>query len=136
MNAQSPFKTADLSAPVLAKPDLSGHDIVAPIPADFRLQSGEKLEQADVIARVYGPANAPVVVAAGGISAGRVLFAAMVACGAWYVQFRLFRTNGLLWSLAACSTAVPLIDRLLPGAHYSWPALPRAADPTPAAQAA
>ena len=48
--------------------------------------------------------------------AGRVLFAALVAFGAWYVQFRLFRTNGLLWSLAACSTIVPLIDRLLPGA--------------------
>ncbi len=52
--------------------------------------------------------------------AGRVLFAAMVAFGAWYVQFRLFRTNGLLWSLAACSTAVPLIDWLLPGSRYSW----------------
>ena len=43
--------------------------------------------------------------------AGRVLFAALVAFGAWYIQFRLFRTNGLLWSLAACSTIVPLIDR-------------------------
>ena len=52
--------------------------------------------------------------------AGRVLFAAMVAFGGWYVQFRLFRTNGLLWSLAACSMAVPLIDRLLPGSRYSW----------------
>jgi len=52
--------------------------------------------------------------------AGRVLFAAMVALGAWYVQYRLFRTNGLLWSLAAFSTAVPLIDRLLPGRRYSW----------------
>jgi Na+-transporting NADH:ubiquinone oxidoreductase subunit NqrB len=52
--------------------------------------------------------------------AGRVVFAAMVAFGAWYVQFRLFRTNGLLWSLAACSMAVTLIDRLLPGSRYSW----------------
>ena len=52
--------------------------------------------------------------------AGRVLFAALVAFGAWYVQFRLFRTNGLLWSLAACSMTVPLIDRLLPGDRYSW----------------
>jgi Na+-transporting NADH:ubiquinone oxidoreductase subunit NqrB len=52
--------------------------------------------------------------------AGRVLFAALVAFGAWYVQFRLFRTNGLLWSLAACSLVVPLIDRVLPGAKYSW----------------
>jgi enediyne biosynthesis protein E5 len=52
--------------------------------------------------------------------AGRVLFAALVAFGAWYVQFRLFRTNGLLWSLAACSMAVPLIDWLLPGKRYAW----------------
>jgi Na+-transporting NADH:ubiquinone oxidoreductase subunit NqrB len=52
--------------------------------------------------------------------AGRLLFAALVAVGAWYVQFRLFRTNGLLWSLAACSIAVPAIDRLLPGRRYSW----------------
>ena len=51
---------------------------------------------------------------------GRVVFAALVACGAWYVQFRLFRTNGLLWSLAACSTLVPLIDRLAPGSRYAW----------------
>jgi Na+-transporting NADH:ubiquinone oxidoreductase subunit NqrB len=52
--------------------------------------------------------------------AGRVLFAALVAVGGWYVQFRLFRTNGLLWSLAACSLTVPLIDSILPGARYSW----------------
>jgi Na+-transporting NADH:ubiquinone oxidoreductase subunit NqrB len=52
--------------------------------------------------------------------AGRVLFAALVAFGAWYVQFRLFRTNGLLWSLAVCSVAVPVIDRLVPGARYAW----------------
>ena len=52
--------------------------------------------------------------------AGRALFAALVAFGGWYVQFRLFRTNGLLWSLAAFSLAVPLIDRLLPGARYTW----------------
>ena len=52
--------------------------------------------------------------------AGRVLFAALVACGAWYVQFRLFRTNGLLWSLATFSLMVPLIDRVLPGTKYAW----------------
>jgi enediyne biosynthesis protein E5 len=52
--------------------------------------------------------------------AGRILFAFLVAAGAWFVQFRLFRTNGLLWSLALWSLAVPLIDRLLPGRHYVW----------------
>jgi Na+-translocating ferredoxin:NAD+ oxidoreductase RnfD subunit len=52
--------------------------------------------------------------------AGRNLFAALVALGAWWVQFGLFRTNGLLWSLAAFSLAVPLIDWLLPGERYAW----------------
>ena len=52
--------------------------------------------------------------------AGRIVFALLVACGAWYVQFRLFRTNGLLWSLATFSMTVPLIDWLLPGTRYEW----------------
>jgi Na+-transporting NADH:ubiquinone oxidoreductase subunit NqrB len=52
--------------------------------------------------------------------AGRILFATLVAYGAWDVQFRLFRTNGLLWSLALFALAVPLIDWLLPGARYRW----------------
>jgi Na+-transporting NADH:ubiquinone oxidoreductase subunit NqrB len=52
---------------------------------------------------------------------GRVLFAALVAFGGWYVQFRLFRTNGLLWSLAGCSMLVPLINRVVPGLRYVWP---------------
>lgn len=52
--------------------------------------------------------------------AGRIVFALLVACGAWYVQFRLFRTNGPLWSLALLSMTVPLIDWLLPGTRYQW----------------
>jgi Na+-transporting NADH:ubiquinone oxidoreductase subunit NqrB len=52
--------------------------------------------------------------------AGRIVFACLVATGAWYVQFGLFRTNGLFWSLALCAMAVPLIDRLLPGVRYAW----------------
>jgi Na+-transporting NADH:ubiquinone oxidoreductase subunit NqrB len=51
---------------------------------------------------------------------GRVLFALLVALGAGFVQFVLFRPNGLLWSLAAFSLAVPLIDRVLPGTRYQW----------------
>lgn len=56
--------------------------------------------------------------------AGRLLFAALVAIGAYVVQFWLFRTNGLLWSLAVCSLAVPTIDRLLPGRRYDWRSSP------------
>ena len=51
---------------------------------------------------------------------GRLLFAALVAAGAYYVQFRLFRTNGLLWSLALCSFVVPLLDWRFPGERYTW----------------
>jgi enediyne biosynthesis protein E5 len=66
---------------------------------------------------------------------GRVLFAALVAFGAWYVQFRLFRTNGLLWSLAACSAMVPLIDRFVPGPRYAWKSRPTST-PAPVLRAA
>jgi enediyne biosynthesis protein E5 len=52
--------------------------------------------------------------------AGRILFALLVAYGAWYVQSRLFRTNGLLWSLACFSMTVPVIDWMLPGTRYEW----------------
>ena len=52
--------------------------------------------------------------------AGRIIFAALVALGAAFVQFKLFRTNGLLWSLAVFSLAGPLLDRLLRGALYDW----------------
>jgi Na+-translocating ferredoxin:NAD+ oxidoreductase RnfD subunit len=52
--------------------------------------------------------------------AGRIIFASLVATGAAYIQFRLFRTNGLIWSLAGCSVLVPLIDRVLPAGRYTW----------------
>lgn len=50
---------------------------------------------------------------------GRVFFGALVATGAAYVQFRLFRPNGALWSLALCSLLVPLIDLLFPATRKS-----------------
>lgn len=52
--------------------------------------------------------------------AGRILFAGIVAFGAWYIQFRLFRTNGAIWSLAICSLFVPVIDLILRGSRYAW----------------
>ncbi len=51
---------------------------------------------------------------------GRILFAALVAWGAWYIQFRMFRTNGLLWSLAFWSILIPVMDWILPGTRYEW----------------
>lgn len=56
--------------------------------------------------------------------AGRIAFAALVALGAYAWQFMLFRPNGLLWSLAVCSLAVPVLDRLRPGPRYQWRPVP------------
>lgn len=52
--------------------------------------------------------------------AGRVLFALLVALGAGFIHFVLYRPNGLILSLAFLSPAVPLIDLLLPGRRYVW----------------
>lgn len=56
--------------------------------------------------------------------AGRMVFAILVALGGWWWQFRMFGTNGLLWSLAVCSLLTPLIDFLLPARRYTWPGVP------------
>ena len=56
--------------------------------------------------------------------AGRVVYASLVALGAAFVQFGLYRPNGLLWSLVCCAVMVPLIDRLFPGTRYQWNASP------------
>ncbi len=52
--------------------------------------------------------------------AGRILFGMLVASLAGFIQLGLYRTNGMLWSLAILSMAVPLVDRLLPGPRYEW----------------
>lgn len=52
--------------------------------------------------------------------AGRIIYALCVALAALYVQFGLFRPNGLLWGLIACTPLVPLLDHLFPGARYVW----------------
>lgn len=56
--------------------------------------------------------------------AGRILFALLVALGAGFVHFVLYRPNGLILSLFFLSPVVPLIDRLLPGERYAWRPLP------------
>lgn len=62
--------------------------------------------------------------------AGRILFALLVALGAGFVHFVLYRPNGLLLSLAFLSPLVPLLDLLLPGERYAWRR--SAPDPIPA----
>ena len=63
--------------------------------------------------------------------AGRLVFALLVALGAAFVPFVLYRTNGLLWSLALLSPIVPVLDVLLPGRKHAWPAAPPRAERAP-----
>jgi homoserine O-acetyltransferase len=48
----------------------AGRDVHAPIPPDFRLESGERLTAAQIVGRLHG-AGGPLVVVAGGISSDR-----------------------------------------------------------------
>ncbi|MDJ0848264.1 MAG: DUF2330 domain-containing protein [Myxococcota bacterium] len=56
--------------------------------------------------------------------AGRLVYVAIVALGAAFVQYGLYRSNGLLWSLACAAPFVPLLDRLFPGPAPTWGAAP------------
>ena len=49
----------------------AGRDVRAAIPDDFRLESGQRLAATDVVGRLHGLADGPLVVVAGGISSGR-----------------------------------------------------------------
>ena len=53
--------------------------------------------------------------------AGRVLYAAMVAGFAFYLQHGLWKQNALIWSLFLLSPLVPLIDRIFKAPPYHWP---------------
>lgn len=69
-------------------------DIAVEIPAAFRLQSGEKLGQRQVVGRLHGRVGAPLIVVAGGISAGRFVHRT--------------ETNGLGWWSGAVSIRGPI----------------------------
>jgi len=61
------------AAATQARADDGGCDVLVPIGRDFRLESGATLPDGQVRLRRYGPVEAPVVVVAGGISAGRLV---------------------------------------------------------------
>ncbi|HEU4724272.1 MAG TPA: RnfABCDGE type electron transport complex subunit D [Candidatus Eisenbacteria bacterium] len=50
----------------------------------------------------------------------RFLFGALVAAGAAFVAFVLFRPSGPIWSLVVLSPLVPFLDRIFPGRRYEW----------------
>ena len=69
-------------------------DVVVDIPRDFRLLSGERLGQTTLKGRLHGREGAPLVIVAGGISAGRFVHRT--------------ETNGLGWWSDAVSTNGPI----------------------------
>ena len=112
---EPPCRPQPLDTPVVApvRERGSARDVIVPIPADFRLASGEKLSQPNIVGRLHGRAGAPVVVVAGGISAGRFVHRT--------------ETNGLGWWSGAVSVRGPIdLSRLqvlavdfAPGAEFS-----------------
>ena len=86
-----------IETPVVREPTRErggARDVIVPIPADFRLASGERLNQPNIVGRIHGRAGAPVVVVAGGISAGRFVHRT--------------ETNGLGWWSGAVSVRGPI----------------------------
>lgn len=51
---------------------------------------------------------------------GRFVYAGLVVAFAAWVQFGLFRPNGLLYGLALLSPIVPVLDALVPGRRFEW----------------
>jgi homoserine O-acetyltransferase/O-succinyltransferase len=79
--------------------DGKARDIPVDIPADFRLESGERLAQRRLVGRLHGRAGAPLVVVAGGISADRFVHRT--------------ETKGLGWWSGAVSVRGPIdLNRL------------------------
>lgn len=58
---------------------------------------------------------------------GRIVFAGLVALGGYYVSFRMFQQNGLIFSLVIVSMLTPLMDWLSPGRRFEWKPAPPAA---------
>ena len=94
---EEPFcRPTPISTPVRepARERGGARDVIVPSPADFRLASGEKLNQPTIVGRLHGRAGAPLVIVAGGISAGRFVHRT--------------ETNGLGWWAGAVSVRGPI----------------------------
>lgn len=95
-NLQRPVGRDGAPLPILERRSRLGNavDVKVDIPADFRLQSGERLGQTTLKGRLHGREGAPLVVVAGGISAGRFVHRT--------------ETNGLGWWSDAVSMGGPI----------------------------
>lgn len=98
------FASPDLTArpSVRLAPDRpagAGCDLTIPVPPSFRLASGQRLGQTAITARLQGRPGAPLLIVAGGLSAGRFVHRT--------------ETNGLGWWSGAVSRRGPVdLNRL------------------------
>ena len=53
----------------------------------------------------------------------RLMYALIVALGAFAWQYVLFKPNALVWALFLCTPLVPLLDWLAPGDRFAWRAM-------------
>ena len=51
----------------------------------------------------------------------RCLFGGVVALGAAYIEFVIYRANGPLFALVVAAPLVPVLNHLWPGDRYRWP---------------
>jgi homoserine O-acetyltransferase len=95
-NVRRPVGRDGSPLPILERRSRLGNavDVIVDIPGDFRLQSGERLGQTTLKGRLHGREGAPLVVVAGGISAGRFVHRT--------------ETNGLGWWSDAVSMGGPI----------------------------
>jgi homoserine O-acetyltransferase len=84
----------DTSGSVAPSDGVRAFDLFAPIPDGWRLESGDRLGQAEVRARIHGPEGAPVVVVAGGISSGRCPYQLPDGGRGWWAQ--MVRPGGVV----------------------------------------
>ncbi len=96
---------------LVARAQWLGDPLTIPV---FQLQSGALLIFAFFM--ISDPMSTP------NTRIGRVLFAAMVVLVTGYIQFILYRPNGILFALAVCSLFAPVIDRVFPGQRFQWQA--------------
>jgi homoserine O-acetyltransferase len=63
---------------------IGARDVFAPIPDDFRLESGERLGQRRIVGRLHGREGGPLVVVSGGISADRFVSRTPTGDAGWW----------------------------------------------------
>lgn len=55
---------------------------------------------------------------------GRLVFASLVATLAFAIQWSVYRSDAVMWALAALAPMTPALNRFFPGSEHRWPSPP------------